>query len=154
MNHFLRQLRRLTTYDSEFVCVYHSWIVSSMLTLLPLSGLHSALKRRNSKTYDFSRRGSLSVYSTYSLPSSKSSMRRFSSYEELAPIFQIIGQDVQSKTRSLKRKGSAKQSAPSKDVAESTYACDELDAQIARIKGQLVSTICTIEAVNIACSYF
>lgn len=148
MYSFLRQFRRLTIYDSEFVCVYHSWIVFIMLTLLPLSGLHSALKRRNSKTYDFSRRGSLSVYSTYSLPSSKSSMRRFSSYEELAPIFQIIGKDVQSKTRSLKRKGSAKQSAPSKDVAESTFACDELDAQIARIKGQLVSTFVPSKPLN------
>lgn len=59
-----------------------------MLTLMPLSGLQSALKRKNSKNYDFSRRGSLSVYSTYSLPTSKSSLRRFSSYEGLAPIFQ------------------------------------------------------------------
>ena len=59
-----------------------------MLTLMPLSGLQSALKRKNSKNYDFSRRGSLSVYSTYSLPTSKNSLRRFSSYEGLAPIFQ------------------------------------------------------------------
>lgn len=59
-----------------------------MLTLMPLSGLQSALKRKNSKNYDFSRRGSLSVYDTYSLPTSKNSLRRFSSYEGLAPIFQ------------------------------------------------------------------
>lgn len=59
-----------------------------MLTLMPLSGLQSALRRKNSKNYDFSRRGSLSVYSTYSLPTSKNSLRRFSSYEGLAPIFQ------------------------------------------------------------------
>lgn len=55
---------------------------------MPLSGLQSALRRKNSKNYDFSRRGSLSVYSTYSLPTSKNSLRRFSSYEGLAPIFQ------------------------------------------------------------------
>lgn len=59
-----------------------------MLTLMPLSGIQSALRRKNSKNYDFSRRGSLSVYSTYSLPTSKNSLRRFSSYEGLAPIFQ------------------------------------------------------------------
>ena len=107
-----------------------------MLTLLPLSGLHSALKRRNSKTYDFSsRRGSLAVYSTYSLPSSKNSMRRFSSYEELAPIFQMLGEDKPSTTKSLKRKSSIRKSvAPRKDST-----CADLDAQIARIKGQLVS---------------
>ena len=61
-----------------------------MLTLMPLSGLQSALRKKNGKNvnYDFSRRGSLSVYSTYSLPTSKNSLRRFSSYEGLAPIFQ------------------------------------------------------------------
>ena len=59
-----------------------------MLTLMPLSGLQSALRRKNSKNYDYSRRGSLSVYDTYSLPTSKNSLRRFSSYEGLAPIFQ------------------------------------------------------------------
>ena len=57
---------------------------------MPLSGIQSVLRRKNSKDYDFSRRGSLSVYSTYSLPTSKSSLRRFSSYEELAPIFQQL----------------------------------------------------------------
>jgi hypothetical protein len=36
------------------------------------------------------RRGSISVYDTYSLPTSKADMRRFSSYEQLAPFFQQI----------------------------------------------------------------
>lgn len=106
-----------------------------MLTLLPLNGLHAALKRRNSKTYDFSRRGSVSVYSTYSLPQSRNSIRRFSSYEELAPIFQLLAQDgklpkrnkelTKEKHKSLKREASA--------------SCADLDAQLAKIKGQLVS---------------
>ena len=67
-----------------------------MLTLLPLSGIQDVLKRRNSTTMDqfTDRRGSISVYDTYSLPNSKADMRRFSSYEQLAPFFQqILSQD-------------------------------------------------------------
>ena len=114
-----------------------------MLTLLPLSGLHSALKRRNSKTIDFSRRGSISVYSTYSLPNSKSSMRRFSSYEELAPIFHLLSND--GKQQQLKPKSTlslrrSKRSAPAASTRNSDALCADLDAQIARIKGQLVSS--------------
>lgn len=78
-----------------------------MLTLMPLSGLQSALKRKNSKNYDFSRRGSLSVYSTYSLPTSKSSLRRFSSYEGLAPIFQqFLAQQQENNQQELSDGGS------------------------------------------------
>ena len=115
-----------------------------MLTLLPLSGLHSALKRRNSKTIDFSRRDSISVYSTYSLPNSKSSMRRFSSFEELAPIFHLLSHDDKkhqsSKPKSsLSFRRSVKRSAPAASSGNSDAACADLDAQIARIKGQLVS---------------
>lgn len=64
-----------------------------MLTLMPLSGIQDALfKRRNSTTMEqfADRRGSISVYDTYSLPNSKADMRRFSSYEQLAPFFQQI----------------------------------------------------------------
>lgn len=63
-----------------------------MLTLLPLSGIQDVFKRRNSTTMEqfTDRRGSISVYDTYSLPSSKADMRRFSSYEQLAPLFQQI----------------------------------------------------------------
>ena len=63
-----------------------------MLTLLPLSGIQDVFKRRNSTTMEqfTDRRGSISVYDTYSLPSSKADMRRFSSYEQLAPFFQQI----------------------------------------------------------------
>ena len=63
-----------------------------MLTLLPLSGIQDVFRRRNSTTMDqfTDRRGSISVYDTYSLPSSKADMRRFSSYEQLAPFFQQI----------------------------------------------------------------
>ena len=67
-----------------------------MLTLLPLSGIQDVFKRRNSTTMEqfTDRRGSISVYDTYSLPSSKADMRRFSSYEQLAPFFQqILSQD-------------------------------------------------------------
>ena len=77
-----------------------------MLTLMPLSGLQSALKRKNSKNYDFSRRGSLSVYSTYSLPTSKNSLRRFSSYEGLAPIFQQFLEQQQNNQQELSDGGS------------------------------------------------
>ena len=74
---------------------------------MPLSGLQSALKRKNSKNYDFSRRGSLSVYSTYSLPTSKSSLRRFSSYEGLAPIFQqFLAQQQENNQQELSDGGS------------------------------------------------
>lgn len=115
-----------------------------MLTLLPLSGLHSALKRRNSKSIDFSRRDSISVYSTYSLPNSKSSMRRFSSFEELAPIFQLLSHDdikhrLSKPKSSLSFRRSVKRSAPAAGSGNSDAACADLDAQIARIKGQLVS---------------
>ena len=63
-----------------------------MLTLLPLSGIQDVFKRRNSTTMEqfADRRGSISVYDTYSLPNSKADMRRFSSYEQLAPFFQQI----------------------------------------------------------------
>ncbi len=58
---------------------------------------------------DFSRRDSISVYATYSLPTSKSSLRRFSSYEELAPIFQHFLAD--------ETKGSQRAESPLADVA-------------------------------------
>ena len=117
-----------------------------MLTLLPLTGLQAALKRRNSKTIDFSRRGSISVYSTYSLPrDSKSSMRKFSSYEELAPIFQLMQNDEDvSKPRSIMgRRASVAVTTSSRSQADG--ACAALDAQLARIRGQLVSIIYTLE---------
>lgn len=109
---------------------------------MPLSGLQTALKRRNSKTYDFSRRGSLSVYSTYSLPSSKTSMRRFSSYEELAPIFNLLApppeKSVVKRISSFRRRSRRKSStcSESSDDCESK-SCEDLDAQIAKIKQQL-----------------
>lgn len=115
-----------------------------MLTLMPLSGLHSAIKRRNSKCYDYTRRDSLSVYSSYSLPSSKSSMRRFSSYEELAPIFQMLGEDSRAKSRRPSITKLIRKHSMNKDYSEECKrgeaACDALDRQIARIKDQLVST--------------
>lgn len=153
-----------------------------MLTLLPLSGLQDAFKRRNSTTMDkfTDRRGSISVYDTYSLPSSKADMRRFSSYEQLAPFFQqIFSQEnvdykpapppapapssttnastspgdlppsfVQGRRGSISRFTSAlrgsfrKQrsvTAKSTSESEADVSCDDLDAQIAKIKGQLVS---------------
>ena len=113
-----------------------------MLTLMPLSGLQTALKRRNSKTYDFSRRGSLSVYTTYSLPTSKSYMRRFSSFEELAPIFNLLTpppeKTVIKKMSSFRRRSSRKSSSCSESSEEcETKCCEELDSQIAKIKKQL-----------------
>lgn len=154
-----------------------------MLTLLPLSGLQDAFKRRNSTTMDkfTDRRGSISVYDTYSLPSSKADMRRFSSYEQLAPFFQqIFSQEnvdykpapppapaptssnassgtsdfppsfVRGRRGSISRFTSAltgsfrrQRSATAKSSSESEtgVSCDDLDAQIAKIKGQLVSQI-------------
>ena len=134
-----------------------------MLTLMPLNPLQSALKRRNSKSYDYSRRGSLSTYSTYSLPNSKTSMRRFSSYEELAPIFQLFSnsqqqqqqqhqqltlseslpvtpQETTTKSSSLKhvRRGSFSLiRRESRSRKTSGDACAALDAQLARIKNKL-----------------
>ena len=134
------------------------------MTLLPFSGLQSAVKRRNSKTLDFRRRDSISVYATYSLPNSKSSMRRFSSYEELAPIFQEFitegGSAPKSPESSMtdtttvsgsskpkglsKRRGSisfGKKPRSSPSPAKSNGSCADLDAQLAMIKGQLVRTM-------------
>lgn len=169
-----------------------------MLTLLPLSGLQDAFKRRNSTTMDkfTDRRGSISVYDTYSLPSSKADMRRFSSYEQLAPFFQqIFSQEninykpapppapappsstttnsnasstpdgfppsfVRGRRGSISRFTSAltgsfrrqKSVTPkSSSETEPEVSCDDLDAQIAKIKGQLVSQKCLliyVERVN------
>ena len=133
-----------------------------MLTLLPLTGFQDAFKKRSSKTMDQfgDRRGSISVYENYSLPSSKSSVRRFSSYEELAPFFEQISPREKSpapastqsplvKTRrnsvtsalksSFRRRKSFSVSSPSKSSAGTT--CNDLDAQLARIKNQLVSLV-------------
>ena len=65
---------------------------AGMLTLLPLSGIQDVFRRRNSTTMEqfADRRGSISVYDTYSLPNSKADLKRFSSYEQLAPFFQQI----------------------------------------------------------------
>lgn len=163
-----------------------------MLTLLPLSGLQDAFKRRNSTTMDkfTDRRGSISVYDTYSLPTSKADMRRFSSYEQLAPFFQqIFSQEnnykpapppapvppststtsntsssnsspdglppsfVRGRRGSISRFTSAltgsfrrQKSVAAKSLSESEaeVSCDDLDAQIAKIKGQLVSNKCLI----------
>lgn len=138
-----------------------------MLTLLPLAGFQDAFRRRNSKTMDQfgDRRGSISVYDNYSLPSSKSSMRRFSSYEELAPFFQqILAQEKPLPTASplvKARRGSVtavlkgsfkrRKSVTASTIADSATeaSCDDLDAQLARIKNQLVS-YCA--AVNSACA--
>lgn len=121
-----------------------------MLALHPLSGLQAALKRRGSKTaHDFTRRGSISVYSTYSLPSSKSSLRRFSSFEELAPIFnQVVSDSSERKAVKhaestavpkflLRRRASvfAALYRPGSEPAAGSTA--GLDAQLERIKGQL-----------------
>lgn len=139
-----------------------------MLTLLPLSGLQTALKRRNSKTMDFGRRDSISVYATYSLPTSKSSLRRFSSYDELAPIFQHLladegkatkraesplvevattagttsSEQKPSKLRTLSlRRGSISfgKNKTLSFTAKSETSCADLDAQLTKIKSQLVS---------------
>lgn len=135
-----------------------------MLTLLPLAGFQDAFKRRNSKSMDQfgDRRGSISVYDNYSLPSSKSSMRRFSSYEELAPFFQqILAQQkplpaaasplVKTRRGSVTAvfKGSfrRRKSVTASTVAESASeaSCSDLDAQLARIRNQLVSHHATEE---------
>lgn len=116
-----------------------------MLTLMPLSGIHSALKRRNSKSYDFTKRDSLSIYSSYSLPSSKASMGKFSTYEDLAPIFQLLepqGQEAKVKSRrpsisKLIRKHSMSKFSEEK---KGDTLCSALDRQLAKIKEQLVST--------------
>ena len=152
-----------------------------MLTLLPFSGLQDAFKRRNSKTMDqfTDRRGSISVYDTYSLPSSKAAMRRFSSYDQLAPFFQQIlsSQEANNSTPAApeptpapvspststsnsgspapllrSRRGSVTRFAnaltgsfrrqktrETKSESESEISCNDLDAQIAKIKNQLVS---------------
>ena len=154
-----------------------------MLTLLPLSGIQDALKKRNNKTlHQFGdRRGSIAVYENYSLPiNSKASMRRFSSYEQLAPFFhQILAQEPNSPpstrtaapapaalplmtsddshdtgpvatpsliksrrgsiTAALKGSFRRRKSVPT--ISESNFeaACSDLDAQIAKLKDQLVS---------------
>lgn len=156
-----------------------------MLTLLPFSGIQDAFKRRNSTTMDqfTDRRGSISVYDTYSLPNSKADMRRFSSYEQLAPFFQQILSHtheninsaapapvpspstsstassnsspsvpsplVRSRRGSISRIANAltgsfrrRRSVPTISTtyeSESEVSCDDLDARIAKIKGQLVS---------------
>jgi hypothetical protein len=154
-----------------------------MLALLP-TGIQDAFRRRNSTTMDqfTDRRGSISVYDNYCLPSSKADMRRFSSYEQLAPFFQqILSQDnvpakplppapaptlaqptspssannaapivpsplVRARRGSISKFASAltgsfrrQRSAPAKPISqsESEVSCDDLDAQIARIKEQL-----------------
>ena len=153
-----------------------------MLALLP-SGIQDAFRRRNSTTMDqfTDRRGSISVYDNYCLPNSKADMRRFSSYEQLAPFFQqILSQDnvpanpvppapaptpaqptssnnaapivpsplVRARRGSIGRIASAltgsfrrQRSVPAKytSQSESEVSCEDLDAQIARIKDQLVS---------------
>lgn len=130
-----------------------------MLTLLPLAGFQDAFKRRNTKSMDQfgDRRGSISVYDNYSLPSSKSSMRRFSSYEELAPFFQqILAQQKPlpatasplvkarrgSVTSVLKSSFRRRKSVTATTVAESATeaSCSDLDAQLAKIRNQLVSS--------------
>ena len=132
-----------------------------MLTLLPLSGLTAALKGRNSKTLDFNRRDSISVYANYSLPTnSKSSMRRFSTYDGLAPLFRILADEGKlsssapaatlsepsrkQKTLSLRRGSissliSFGKTKPKPVPPSPEDACAHLDAQIERIKDQLVS---------------
>lgn len=152
-----------------------------MLALLP-SGIQDAFRRRNSTMDQFTdRRGSISVYDNYCLPSSKADMRRFSSYEQLAPFFQqILSQDnvpakplppapaptpvqptptsyndaapivpsplVRARRGSIGRITSAltgsfrrQRSVPAKftSQSESEVSCEDLDAQIARIKNQL-----------------
>lgn len=74
-------------------------------------------------------------------------MRRFSSYEELAPIFQLLGAPEESRAKSrrpsitrLIRKHSMNKDR-SEESKRGEAACDALDRQIARIKEQLVSTI-------------
>ena len=113
-----------------------------MLTLRPLSGLQAALKRRASKTtHDFTRRGSICVYSTYSLPNSKSSMRRFASYEELAPIFKTGAPDGERKVSEsavVHALAVVSQRRPWDPSPAPEQACTtRLDAQLERIKGQL-----------------
>ena len=75
-------------------------------------------------------------------------MRRFSSYEELAPIFQLLGAPEESRAKSrrpsitrLIRKHSSVNRERSDEYRRGEAACDALDKQIARVKEQLVSII-------------
>ena len=104
----------------------------NMLSILPIpsfSGLRS-----KAKSAELKRRDSSSNIYSQSLPSTA---RRFSSYEELGPLFQslVVVQDEPKKSGSLRRHN-LHQSVKAKSSSRDT-GCEELDAKIARIKGQL-----------------
>lgn len=105
-----------------------------MLSLLPIPGLSGL--RNKAKSAELKRRDSSSNIYSQSLPNAA---RRFSGYEELGPLFQslVVVQDSQ-KCSSLKRHN-LHQSVKARSGSSSRNAagCDELDAKIARIKGQL-----------------
>lgn len=103
-----------------------------MLSLLPLPSFSGL--RNKAKSTELKRRDSSGNIYSQSLPSAT---RRFSSYEELGPLFQslVVVQESQKKSGSLRRHNlhqSVKAKSSSRDGG-----CDELDATLARIKGQL-----------------
>ncbi|KAL5484619.1 hypothetical protein EMCRGX_G021148, partial [Ephydatia muelleri] len=105
----------------------------SMFSLLPIpsfSGLRS-----KAKSTELKRRDSSSNIYSQSLPSTA---RRFSSYEELGPLFQslVVVQEAQ-KGSSLRRHNLHQSVKAKSSSSRDAAGCDELDAKIARIKGQL-----------------
>ena len=124
-----------------------------MLTLMPLSGIQSALRKKNNKNYDFSRRGSLSVYSTYSLPTSKTSMRRFSSYEGLAPIFQQFlaqqaGEAMETVSPVTSRSPSPSPPPPPPPEKRKRRASFSLGKRLRRLSGVGLSAETSVEVSN------
>ena len=103
----------------------------NMLSLLPIPSFSGL--RGKGKSAELKRRDSSGNIYSQSLPSTA---RRFSSYEELGPLFQslVVVQDTQ-KSTSLRRHN-LHQSVKAKSSSRDT-GCDELDAKLARIKGQL-----------------
>lgn len=104
-------------------------MLDTMLALTPLSGLHAAIKRRNSRA----RRDSISLGQSSSL-TLPGNMRRFSSSESIAHKDGASVTRRSSFTRRIRRVSTAT------NQAEASENCAALDLHIERIKRKLVSS--------------